>query len=163
MDPIFGAPRWCDIVATKRAAVAESAALRRHCQRTHCKHGHAYTPDNTYIDPRGRPECRTCRRAWQRDHNRAATNPDLAPIAPLVEYLRRLTGRQDLGCRPLAHHCRISQERALRWLTDRYIDIYDADHAAVALGEHPWTIWPDWFDRARATFTPGAKEAAPCP
>lgn len=30
-------------------------------QKTHCPNGHPYTPDNTYIDPRGYRNCRTCR------------------------------------------------------------------------------------------------------
>ncbi len=29
--------------------------------REACKHGHAYTKTNTYVDPRGKRECRTCR------------------------------------------------------------------------------------------------------
>lgn len=29
---------------------------------TACRHGHAYTPENTYINPRGHRSCRTCRR-----------------------------------------------------------------------------------------------------
>jgi hypothetical protein len=28
---------------------------------THCPHGHAYTPENSYVDPSGRRSCRTCR------------------------------------------------------------------------------------------------------
>lgn len=32
--------------------------------KTHCPHGHEYTPENTYISPsRGSRSCRTCRRA----------------------------------------------------------------------------------------------------
>jgi hypothetical protein len=27
---------------------------------THCKHGHAYDEANTYVDPRGKRQCRTC-------------------------------------------------------------------------------------------------------
>lgn len=35
--------------------------------RTHCYHGHEYTPENTYTDPRrGTRECRECRREAQR-------------------------------------------------------------------------------------------------
>lgn len=30
---------------------------------THCRHGHPYDEANTYIDPRGLKQCRTCRRA----------------------------------------------------------------------------------------------------
>jgi hypothetical protein len=29
---------------------------------THCKHGHEYTPENTYTNPRGKRVCRTCHR-----------------------------------------------------------------------------------------------------
>lgn len=38
-----------------------------------CGKGHLYTPENTYIDPRGRRSCRTCQkvrsREWLRIHN----------------------------------------------------------------------------------------------
>ena len=30
--------------------------------KTHCKHGHAYTPENTYRKPNGRRNCRQCLR-----------------------------------------------------------------------------------------------------
>jgi len=29
--------------------------------KTHCKHGHEYTPENTYRNCRGHRECRTCK------------------------------------------------------------------------------------------------------
>lgn len=29
--------------------------------RTHCKHGHEYTEENTYLEPRGGRVCRICR------------------------------------------------------------------------------------------------------
>lgn len=32
---------------------------------THCKHGHEYTPENTYVYAVGRRECRVCRTAAQ--------------------------------------------------------------------------------------------------
>lgn len=38
---------------------APAAAIRRHAQRTHCKRGHEFTPENTYQRPTGR-ECRQC-------------------------------------------------------------------------------------------------------
>jgi hypothetical protein len=41
--------------------------------KTHCPQGHEYLPENTYIDPRGRRECRICRaeqaREWLRVHH----------------------------------------------------------------------------------------------
>jgi len=34
--------------------------------KTHCRHGHEYTADNTYTDKRGSRSCRTCRTASHR-------------------------------------------------------------------------------------------------
>lgn len=48
-------------------AVPKKEALRRRdwesarARRTHCPHGHAYTPETSYLDPRGFRQCRTCR------------------------------------------------------------------------------------------------------
>lgn len=39
----------------------------RHARKTHCPHGHPYSPDNTYRDPQGGRRCRTC----MREHDRA--------------------------------------------------------------------------------------------
>jgi hypothetical protein len=33
---------------------------RQGARQTRCVHGHAYTPANTYIDPRGMRRCRAC-------------------------------------------------------------------------------------------------------
>jgi len=45
--------------------------------RTHCKYGHEFTPENTYVTKRGTRSCRTCARAataaWRRN-NRRPTN-----------------------------------------------------------------------------------------
>jgi len=36
-------------------------------RKTHCKHGHEFTPENTYFNrKRGRRTCKTCRLSWQR-------------------------------------------------------------------------------------------------
>lgn len=35
-------------------------------QATHCQHGHPFDDENTYIDPRGRRRCRTCRADYAR-------------------------------------------------------------------------------------------------
>jgi hypothetical protein len=32
-------------------------------KRTHCIHGHEWTPENTCVDPRGKRRCRACTRA----------------------------------------------------------------------------------------------------
>lgn len=38
--------------------------------RTHCVHGHLYTPDTTYRDPNGRRRCRACARVRDRQPER---------------------------------------------------------------------------------------------
>lgn len=45
---------------------AASAAKPPRQPRTHCRNGHEYTTENTYVNPAGARECRTCRRAGQR-------------------------------------------------------------------------------------------------
>jgi hypothetical protein len=60
--------------------------------RTHCAHGHAFTPENTYRRP-DRPNeraCRICRKA--RQPSRAKENPEKKPHVP-TEELRRIVGR----------------------------------------------------------------------
>ncbi len=37
-------------------------------RKTHCLRGHKYTPENTYVDPRGQRGCRTCR--WEQGRGR---------------------------------------------------------------------------------------------
>lgn len=34
--------------------------------RTHCKHGHEFTPENTYVNKDGERHCRACDREWHR-------------------------------------------------------------------------------------------------
>lgn len=36
-------------------------------RKTHCVHGHEYTPENTYVKPTGWRECRTCKRNAERE------------------------------------------------------------------------------------------------
>ncbi|MFF2502163.1 HNH endonuclease signature motif containing protein [Streptomyces sp. NPDC058067] len=51
--------------ATGRSYTAEVPGHSKQGQRREdpdvCVHGHAFTPENTYIDPRGTARCRTCR------------------------------------------------------------------------------------------------------
>jgi hypothetical protein len=42
--------------------------------RTHCKHGHPYSEENTYIDPRGARWCKTCRRIYDSRRRPKASN-----------------------------------------------------------------------------------------
>jgi hypothetical protein len=53
------------------------AAERRNAPE--CKHGHPFTPENTYTDPRGRRVCIACRRrysaAWRKTHRNRRPKP----------------------------------------------------------------------------------------
>lgn len=48
---------------------AENMRRGAYANKTHCKSGHAFTPDNTYTHPtRGTRDCLTCRRKATRKH-----------------------------------------------------------------------------------------------
>ena len=59
-----------------RRGMAGAATGARHAARTHCKHGHAFTPENTRVTKTGVRVCRTCARvkalAWYRRQRAAA-------------------------------------------------------------------------------------------
>lgn len=64
LDKAFSkGPHWN--TASLPLAVAANAAKKR--AQTHCKHGHEFTPENTYVF-QGRRHCRECRRIWDRGH-----------------------------------------------------------------------------------------------
>jgi hypothetical protein len=43
-----------------------------HSRKTHCPHGHEYTPENTYVDRKGSRNCRACHRDRSRRQPKAA-------------------------------------------------------------------------------------------
>jgi WhiB family transcriptional regulator, redox-sensing transcriptional regulator len=43
----------------------QAPASHPQASKTHCKHGHPFTADNTYYTPDGRRRCRTCLREAQ--------------------------------------------------------------------------------------------------
>lgn len=48
---------------------------------THCKHGHEFTPENTYIRPNGRRQCRTCTNDRTREYQQTVTRLTKLKIA----------------------------------------------------------------------------------
>lgn len=53
-----------------RLVTRQHNAKLRSKRQTHCRHGHEYTPDNTYIEPqRGWRQCKTCRESWGKSGN----------------------------------------------------------------------------------------------
>lgn len=51
------------IEPTHLEAVTPEENKRRRFTPTHCPSGHEYTPENTYLKPSGKRNCRECRRA----------------------------------------------------------------------------------------------------
>ena len=56
--------RRCHMVIDGRLA----AAVERQRSKTHCPHGHEYTPQNTYVTKQGGRVCRTCNVRRDRNH-----------------------------------------------------------------------------------------------
>lgn len=54
---------------TQRENAARSIPHNR--TKTHCKQGHAYSPENTYVTPSGWRRCLECKRAWGREWMRS--------------------------------------------------------------------------------------------
>lgn len=40
----------------------------------HCKHGHPWTEENTYITPKGKKTCRTCKKQRNKEHMQRLRN-----------------------------------------------------------------------------------------
>lgn len=67
--------RWDTRKANAEDRIHAGNAIGWNAEKTHCKHGHEFTPENTYVH-RGERACRTCRSARARAAYRA--NPDRA-------------------------------------------------------------------------------------
>lgn len=54
--------RWDTRSANQLDAVVHGGHVSPNSLKTHCKHNHEFTPENTYLDPVGSRHCRVCRR-----------------------------------------------------------------------------------------------------
>ncbi len=60
-------PEHLEVVTIRVNVLRGDTLPARNAAATHCCRGHAFTPDNTYVDPKsGKRACRTCRRMHQR-------------------------------------------------------------------------------------------------
>ena len=55
-------PEHMEIVTRRENTLRGESPAARHAKQTQCKRDHAFTPDNTYVTPNGRRNCRACRR-----------------------------------------------------------------------------------------------------
>lgn len=51
---------WDDPSFRERCSVGPRARIAAESAKTHCKHGHEYTPENTFLSPSGHRECKAC-------------------------------------------------------------------------------------------------------
>jgi hypothetical protein len=56
-------PDHMEIVSRRENILRGESPYARNARKTHCDHGHEFTPDNTRIRTDGRRRCRTCHRA----------------------------------------------------------------------------------------------------
>jgi hypothetical protein len=66
-------PAHLEPVTVRQNLLRGQGVTAREAAQTHCIHGHPFTGPNLYLDPRGRRQCRQCRRAagrrrYERQH-----------------------------------------------------------------------------------------------
>lgn len=62
-------PDHLEAVTPKENALRGVGATAQNARMTHCKNGHEFTPENTYINPgKYMRICKTCRNAWHREY-----------------------------------------------------------------------------------------------
>lgn len=84
--------RWCVKPSHLELVTAKENARRRdqrgynaNSNKTHCKHGHKFTKSNTYIDPRKRRRCYTCKQAHDKKYRQRNMKPCACGCGTLVE------------------------------------------------------------------------------
>lgn len=63
-------PEHVEPVTRKENILRGESPTARNARKTHCEHGHAFTPENTIVRPSGWRGCRLCGRAAQRRYKR---------------------------------------------------------------------------------------------
>jgi hypothetical protein len=90
---------------------------------THCRRGHEFTPENTYVPPSGQRVCRSCLRAaqarWYRKAGRRATVSDMAQEASLtlrlpIDLYNALKARAAVEYRPISQVIRMALQEYLQ-------------------------------------------------
>lgn len=63
------------------------------------------------------------------------------PARPLLDYMRRARCTKD----QFAEQCGVNKWTVYRWESTRLVSVNTADRVAIALGEHPASVWgADW-------------------
>lgn len=60
-------PAHMETVTSRENTIRGEGPTAVNARKSHCIHGHEFTPENTYASPSGRRVCRACRIEWDRD------------------------------------------------------------------------------------------------
>lgn len=120
---------------TKSEVVRNAVLSGRHAEsrKTSCVHGHAFTAENTYVDPRGWRHCRTCVTAYQEAHklrNPPTRKPSGRPFVPGDPRIN-LSGKRH----PNGVSAPTNAERTLGGKPDEAIGSGCSDRQLVRIGE----------------------------
>jgi hypothetical protein len=64
-------PAHLEPITTRENVLRGIGITAQNARKTHCKRGHEFTPENTYVFPSGGRACRTCRLMHSRLYERA--------------------------------------------------------------------------------------------
>lgn len=59
-------PKHLEPVDHRTNVLRGQGLAAQQARRTHCPQGHPYDEENTYLSPKGKRDCKTCRRAGDR-------------------------------------------------------------------------------------------------
>jgi hypothetical protein len=156
-------------IGLQRRGSAYGPGGRGH-RKTHCRQGHAFTAENTYVDPSGKHECRTCHRErrrtdpyreaqrFYRDAQRRAAGiprrnlnrttprgPNEGLVLPAEPFARWLRANQpDISAEEWAVHLGCDETFIRRHIKGEYdhIHIDTADRILMAAGAHLNDLYP---------------------
>lgn len=95
----------------------------RNARKTHCKHGHEFSPENTTIDKNGHRRCNICHKAWgerrYREGRDAAGLPIRGPLTYTEHVATYLSYDVYIAMTKLAEEKRQSMSATMRELIER--------------------------------------------
>lgn len=68
-NPACVNPRHLEPVSSGENVLRGESPQACNARKTHCKHGHEFTPENTYVDRGSRRHCKVCRARRTREFN----------------------------------------------------------------------------------------------
>lgn len=91
-------PWHIEIVTHRENTLRGTAPTAVNAAKTHCVHGHEFTPENTYVSPQGWRWCRACKRSFFREYNKVRAHKfrgyaDAAKLKP--NYRERMKAIYD--------------------------------------------------------------------